>query len=326
MSFARLAAVTTPTARIGLGLAAVGRPGYLNLGRDRDLPAERGVEDLRARSHELLDAAYAQGVRYLDVARSYGLAEEFLAGWLDAHPEAADEVVVGSKWGYTYTADWRVRAESHEVKDHALASFLRQREETGALLGKRLDLYQIHSVTPESPALTDRELHARLADLGAEGVTIGLSVSGPEQAAAIRAALAVEVAGEPLFHTVQATYNVLEHSAGPALAEAHAEGRAVIVKEALANGRLAGAAAPEALRGVARELDLGADAVALGFVLSAPWAGVVLSGAATTAQLASHVHAPLAEQALDEERLERLALLTEDPRAYWRRRAELPWQ
>ncbi len=45
--------------RIGLGLAAVGRPGYINLGRDRDLPAERTVEALRERSHQLLDAAYA---------------------------------------------------------------------------------------------------------------------------------------------------------------------------------------------------------------------------------------------------------------------------
>src|SRR5690242_21906168 len=69
--------------RFGLGLAAVGRPGYINLGRDRDLPADRTVEALRERSYQLLDAAYAAGVRYFDVARSYGRAEEFLAGWLD---------------------------------------------------------------------------------------------------------------------------------------------------------------------------------------------------------------------------------------------------
>src|SRR5262252_8125896 len=88
--------------RIGLGLAAVGRPGYLNLGHGTDLPATRTVDELRQRAWELLDAAYAAGVRYVDVARSYGRAEEFLAGWLDGHPDA----VVGSKWGYTYTAGW----------------------------------------------------------------------------------------------------------------------------------------------------------------------------------------------------------------------------
>ncbi|MEV0848868.1 aldo/keto reductase [Streptomyces sp. NPDC049954] len=323
MSFARLAAVTTPTARIGLGLAAVGRPGYINLGRDRDLPEGRTVEELRTRTHELLDAAYAQGVRYVDVARSYGRAEEFLADWLTARPQATD-VVVGSKWGYTYTAGWRTDAPSHETKDHTAATFERQRAESRELLDGRLDLYQIHSVTPDSPALTDKDLHERLAALGAEGVTVGLSVSGPEQAEAIRAALAVEVAGQPLFGTVQATYNALDHAAGPALAEAHAAGRTVIVKEALANGRLAGDAAPEALRTVAEELGLGADAVALAFVLRAPWVSVVLSGAATTGQLASHLHAPLAD--LDEDRVERLSRLVEDPRAYWRRRAELPWQ
>ena len=131
MPFARLATATTPTAHIGLGLAAVGRPGYINLDRDRDLPADRSVEAMRERTHELLDAAYAQGVRYFDAARSYGRSEEFLADWLTAHPEA-DDVVIGSKWGYTYTADWSIDAEAHEVKDHGLATFLRQRAETDA--------------------------------------------------------------------------------------------------------------------------------------------------------------------------------------------------
>ncbi|OON82419.1 aldo/keto reductase [Streptomyces tsukubensis] len=324
MSFARLAAATTPTARIGLGLAAVGRPGYLNLGRDRDLPEGRGVDAMRERTHALLDAAHAQGVRYVDTARSYGRAEEFLAQWLDARPDVADDIVVGSKWGYTYTADWRIDAEVHEAKDHALATYERQRAETAELLGDRLDLYQIHSVTPESPALTDKALHARLAELAAQGVTVGLSVSGPRQADAIRAALTVTVDGDPVFHTVQATYNALETSAGPALAEAHDAGLAVIVKEALANGRLAGPDTPGELAAVAKESALGADAVALAFVLRAPWAGVVLSGAATTAQLASHLHAPLAD--LDEERLGRLARLSEEPDAYWRTRSAMPWQ
>ena len=95
MPFSRLAHATTPTAHIGLGLAAVGRPGYINLGREDDLPAERSVEALRERTHELLEAAYAQGVRYFDVARSYGRSEEFLADWLRRRPDI-DDIVVGS--------------------------------------------------------------------------------------------------------------------------------------------------------------------------------------------------------------------------------------
>jgi aryl-alcohol dehydrogenase-like predicted oxidoreductase len=322
MPFARLASATTPTCHIGLGLAAVGRPGYINLGRDRDLGEDRGVETLRERTHELLDAAYAQGVRYFDAARSYGRSEEFLAAWLHANPAVTD-VVVGSKWGYTYTADWSTDAEQHEVKDHSLAMYERQRAETDALLGDRLDLYQIHSVTPDSPALTDKDLHARLAEAAAQGVSVGFSTSGPAQADAIRAALDVTVDGAPLFRTVQSTYNLLETSAEPALAEAHAAGLTVIVKEAMANGRLAAPHAPDALRAVAEETGQGPDAVALAFVLSRPWAGVVLSGAATVGQLTSNLHAAVVD--LDDDRQSRLATLTEDPAAYWERRGQLPW-
>lgn len=309
------AAAATPVSRIGLGLAAVGRPGYINLGRDRDLPADRTVDAMRRRSHELLDAAYAAGVRYLDAARSYGRAEEFLADWLRERPEAAREVVVGSKWGYTYVADWRMDADAHEVKDHGVATYERQREETRALLGDHLDLYQIHSVTPESPALTDPALHARLARLAVEGVTVGISTSGPAQGEAIRAALEVEADGQPLFRTVQSTYNLLEPSAGAALAEAHGAGRTVIVKEAMANGRLVDSAA---LGRVAAEVGAPVDAIALAAVLRQPWVTVALSGAATVAQLRSN----LAAASLDLPELEGLA---ERPEAYWRTRSSLPW-
>ncbi|PJM96321.1 aldo/keto reductase [Streptomyces sp. CB01373] len=322
MPFARLASATTPTCHIGLGLAAVGRPGYINLGREKDLPADRTVDALRERTRELLDAAYAQGVRYVDAARSYGRAEEFLADWLRSRPDA-DDVVVGSKWGYTYTAGWTTDADRHEVKDHSLATYERQRAETAGLLGDRLDLHQIHSLTPDSPALTDKELHARLAEAAAGGLTIGFSTSGPAQADTVRAALAVTVDGAPLFRTVQSTYNALETSAGPALAEAHDAGLTVIVKEGMANGRLAESNAPEPLKAVARETGLGCDAVALALILRRPWAGVVLSGAATPGQLASNLHAPAVD--LDEDQLARLGALPEEPRAYWERRGRLPW-
>ncbi|MFF8865651.1 MULTISPECIES: aldo/keto reductase [unclassified Streptomyces] len=322
MPFARLAAATTPTCHIGLGLAAVGRPGYINLGRDRDLGDNRSADALRARTHELLDAAYAQGVRYFDVARSYGRSEEFLADWLHARPDV-DDVVVGSKWGYTYTAGWSTDADKHEVKDHGLATYERQRAESDTLLGDRLDLYQIHSVTPDSPALTDKELHARLAEAAAGGLTVGFSTSGPAQAEAVRAALAVTVGGEPLFRTVQSTYNALETSVAPALAEAYDAGLTVIVKEGMANGRLAAPHAPEALRAVAEESGLGCDAVALAWILRRPWTGVVLSGAATVGQLVSNLHAPAVD--LDEEQLDRLDALAEEPRVYWERRGQLPW-
>ena len=100
---------------LGLGLAALGRPAYINLGRD--IGERRAIPDLQRRTHEVLDAAYEAGIRYVDAARSYGRAEEFLASWLEA---TGRDVTVGSKWGYRYVGDWRLDVEVHEIKDHSL--------------------------------------------------------------------------------------------------------------------------------------------------------------------------------------------------------------
>ncbi|MFI6347154.1 aldo/keto reductase [Streptomyces sp. NPDC050560] len=309
-----------PAAGVGLGLAAVGRPGYINLGRAEDLPDERPVDVMRERAHRLLDAAYEQGVRYFDAARSYGRAEEFLAGWLERNPGRAEDVVVGSKWGYTYTADWRVGADVNEVKDHHAATYTRQLAKTRALLDGHLTSYQIHSLTLESPALTDPELHALLGRLRADGVTVGFSTSGPRQAETVRAAMEIEVDGAPLFGSVQATCNLLEPSVAPALAEAHDAGLAVIVKEAMANGRLAGAHAPQPLRRAAEEQGAAPDALAIAAWLHRPWTDVVLSGAVTTGQLTANLRAT--ELSWDPTSLDGLAEPAAD---YWRTRAALPW-
>jgi aryl-alcohol dehydrogenase-like predicted oxidoreductase len=310
--------------RIGLGLAAVGRPAYINLGRDMDLGADRPVEALRRRSHELLDAAIAAGIRYVDVARSYGLAEEFLGSWLDARPPDAVVPTIGSKWGYTYVGEWRLDAEVNEVKDHSLAAFRRQLAETRAILGDRLSLYQVHSATLESGILEDRAVLAALADLGAEGVAVGLTVSGPRQAEVVRRALDVRIDGRNPFTSVQATWNVLEPSVEPALVEAHDAGWGVIVKEALANGRLARPqTCPPAVAAIATRHTVQPDAVAIAAVLARPWADVVLSGAASVAELSSNLAAPTVT--LTPEELLELATLAEPADDYWAARSRLPW-
>src|SRR2546423_2141282 len=272
---------------VGLGLAALGRPGYITLDHAHDLGDDRSVTALERRSHEVLSAAYDAGIRYFDAARSYGFAERFLASWLRQRAVPRKRVTVGSKWGYTYVGNWQVDARVHEVKDHSLAALQRQIEESRALLGEYLDLYQIHSATLESGVLEDRAVLSMLNTLRAAGLTVGLSVSGPRQAEVIRRALQVEIDGVNPFQSVQATWNLLEPSAGPALAEAHAAGWGVIVKEAVANGRLTphGEGPAAAVLGrVAAAHGVGVDAVALAAVLANPWADVVLSGAVTPAQ------------------------------------------
>jgi aryl-alcohol dehydrogenase-like predicted oxidoreductase len=217
-------------------------------------------------------------------------------------------------------------AETHEVKDHSLAALTRQVAETTGLLDGHLDLYQVHSATLDSGVLEDRAVLAELARLRDRGVVIGLSSSGPGQAATIRRALEVTASGAAPFACVQATWNLLEPSAGPALAEASEAGWGVIVKEAVANGRLTphGEGPAAALLGrVAARHGVGVDAVALAAVLANPWADVVLSGAVTPGQLESNLAALRVELAPDE--LEELATLAEPPERYWQERAGLSW-
>jgi aryl-alcohol dehydrogenase-like predicted oxidoreductase len=124
----------------------------------------------------------------------------------------------------------------------------------------------------------------------------------------------------PLFGAVQVTWNLLEPSVGPAAAEAAAAGWPVLVKEAVANGRLVpGGSAPAVLSELATARGVTEDAVALAAALANPWAAVVLSGAVTTDQLQSNLTAltvgPLPE--LD---------LAEPPDRYWAARSARPWR
>jgi aryl-alcohol dehydrogenase-like predicted oxidoreductase len=306
--------------RIGLGMAALGRPAYITTGRAADFGEDRSEGAFRRRSREVLDAAYAAGIRYLDCARSYGSAEAFVAGWLARI--RPDDVVVGSKWGYTYVGGWDPAAAVHEVKDHSLATFERQHAESIALLGAHLRLYQVHSATLESGVLENGLLHEALARQRDLGLRLGITTSGPSQAATIRRALEIRSGGEPLFGAVQATWNLLEPSVEPALAEAAQAGWAVIVKEAVANGRLTDrgdAGAPgSALGDAAAAAGTGSDAVAIAAALARPWASVVLSGAATVDQLESNLRA-------DGLSVPPLPDLAEPPADYWGRRSRRPW-
>ncbi|MBK6328873.1 MAG: aldo/keto reductase [Chloroflexi bacterium] len=312
---------------IGLGLAALGRPGYINLGHAQDLSAGRDVAAMEHHAHAVLDAAWAAGVRYFDAARSYGRAEAFLGSWLQSRQLTPDPITVGSKWGYTYTANWQVEAEKHEVKEHSLPVLQRQIGESRALLGDFLNLYQIHSATLDSGVLQNEGVLAELAQLKADGLKIGLSLSGDRQADTLYRALDIQLAdGRLLFDAVQATWNLLEPSAGAALQAAHKAGLGVIVKEALANGRLTPRSQEpkmQLLRQLAAEKGTTMDALALAGVLAQPWVGVALSGAAAVDQLQANVQAVTVDW--DEETAVRLHALVEPPAQYWRTRSQLAW-
>ena len=319
--------------QIGLGLAALGRPGYINLGHADDLEHNYEIAAMQSHTYQVLDAAWENGVRYFDAARSYGRAESFLGAWLADRRIKPNQVSVGSKWGYRYSADWQVEVEegsAHEVKEHSMAMFQLQMLESRAFLGDHLDLYQIHSATLESKVLENEELLEELAGLREGGILIGLTVSGEKQAQVIERALEIEIDGKRLFSSVQATWNLLERSTTAILNAAHQAGVGVIIKEALANGRLTSrnqeadfAEKRARLERMASERDTTIDALALAAVLRQPFVDVVLSGAARVEHLESNLKA--LEVMWSDWMAEETADLVEDPQQYWHIRSQLAW-
>jgi aryl-alcohol dehydrogenase-like predicted oxidoreductase len=293
---------------------------------------------MESHAHAVLDAAFEAGIRYIDAARSYGRAEDFLASWLRKRAIEPGEVSVASKWGYTYTAGWSTSATQHEVKDHSLAAFERQLAESVERLGRYLSLYQIHSVTAESKTLEDDALIDAIARLRERGIRAGLSVSGAGQDVAIRRSLEVRRDGERVFDSVQATWNLLERGAESALKDAHGAGMKVVVKEALANGRLGGKweegrgkgemndvlfPSIARIRGVAKSRGTTIEMLALGAALAREWADTVLTGAATVGQIKSSISAQ--EFVHDPELEETLRAVSIDSAEYWRARSSFRW-
>lgn len=314
-------------ARWALGTAVLGRPAYINTGSAGELPADRSVESYRAHMAVMLDAAVAGGVDWIDTARSYGRAEEFVGDWWRARSAAdpgfaAHAPTISSKWGYRYVGDWAMTAAVHEVKDHSLAHFRDQLALTRECL-PRLNLYQVHSLTLDSPLFDDEPLLRALGELRDGGVAIGFSSSGAQQGETIRRAMEIDVDGARLFSAVQATWNLLEPGAGPALREASRRELTVIVKESLANGRLV-VDPPAALRAAAQRHGAGVDAVALAAVAHQPWADRVLLGAAGVDQLRANLRADAVELG-PAELTTLVADLAMDPAEYWLQRSDLTW-
>ena len=320
------------TAHLGLGMAALGRPGYVTLDHASALGANYDPAAMESHAHEVIDAAFDSGIRYFDMARSYGRAEDFFASWLQQRAVKPGTLAVASKWGYTYTAGWSTSAAQHEIKEHSLQNFQRQFTESVERLNGYLSLYQIHSVTADGKTLDDQALIDAIARQKEKGIRAGLTTSGAGQDIAIRKSLEVERDGRRVFDSVQATWNLFERSAESALSDAHQAGMKVVIKEALANGRLTHgnrdndallAPGVSHLRQIAERRATTIEMLALGAALGRPWANYVLSGAATVGQLRSNLAAR--ELKLDKDLDDELREFAVDPADYWRARSGFRW-
>jgi len=313
--------------KIGLGLAALGRPDYINIRSTTEI--DKTVEAFKTNTFKVLDEAYHLGIRDFDVAPSYGLGEAFLQEWnnLRAH----NDVRLSTKFGYTYVANWEIGFKGkHEIKEHSLAKLNEQWEISRALLPS-LNIYQIHSATLDSGVLTNTEVLSRLHELKQHhNIKIGISSSGVEQTKIIDVAQKIAFDGRYLFDSYQVTYNIFEQSTNDILKELIASGKTVIIKEALANGRIFRNdnfknhyTAYDYLETLSTKYKVGSDAIAMRFIMDTLEPTLILSGASTVNQLKQNIKALDFE--LNTTELSQLKSLTCLPQDYWLERSNLAW-
>lgn len=309
------------TTQIGLGLAALGRPDYINIRQNSNI--DKSKTAFKNVAFEVMDFAYKNGVRYFDTAPSYGLGEQFLLDWKSTRQHK--DLILSTKWGYTYVANWELGYEGkHEIKEHSLSKLNEQWETSKALL-PQLKIYQVHSATLESGILKDTAIHERLCQLKKEyGLQIGISTSGSNQSEILNIAKDIAVHNQLLFDSYQVTYNVFEQSTFDTLQKLKTLGKTIIIKEALANGRVfTKNNAKKQLETLSKTYNVGADAIALRFVIDTLQPNMVLSGASNTNNLAQNLKA--LDFKLSTEDLETLKSLKVNSTEYWNERNDLVW-
>ncbi len=90
--------------KIGLGTAALGRPQYINIKKEKASPFS--LEAFKQKGRDILDSAYDQGIRYFDTAPGYGMAEALLINWVR---QKGDEVTALKNLGVKPSDYWQER-------------------------------------------------------------------------------------------------------------------------------------------------------------------------------------------------------------------------
>lgn len=311
---------------LGLGTAALGRPQYINIKPEKSTPVS--LEAFRKKGWSVLDEAYKQGIRYFDTAPGYGLAEQLMIDWVKEKKDASIEVA--TKWGYTYVANFNPKALQHEIKELSVVKLNEQWNQSIQLL-PNLTTYQIHSATLDTGVLENETVLNKLAELRSEyGIIIGITTSGANQIEIIKRAVEIEVGGNPLFDAFQVTYNILDQSLADIAEELKANHKRIIVKEALANGRLfPNSNYPHyqplyaSLNRIAEKHQVGIDAIALRFCTDTLHPFITLSGAENEEHLRQNFKAQ--DFILDDEDMMLLKEFKTAPEIYWKERSQLNW-
>ena len=313
---------------IGLGTAAIGRPMYINIRHEKPR-VDLSLTEFKENGISILDDAYDKGVRFFDASPGYGLAESLLIEWLRQKNDPA--IIVATKWGLSYVADFDINATVHEIKEHSLEKLNAQWEFSKKLL-PNLKIHQIHSATLDTGVLDNKAILQRLHQIKKEyNIIIGLTTTGVNQVEVLKKAADIEIENEPLFSSFQSTYNIMEQSILKLKEIFLNTNRQLIIKESLANGRLIPTTSFNEHDGLykyitklADKYNVGTDAIAIRFCIDSFPQAVTLSGASSANQLQSNLAAKTFK--LQKEEMELLSSYKIDPIMYWNERKQLSWQ
>lgn len=200
---------------IAFGSFKIGRNEGIKYAEGYDLPSEEAAV-------QLVRDAIGLGIRHVDTAPAYGLAERRVGLALAG---LAVPVTVSTKVGETFD---RGRSTYDFSAGATRSSVARSRE----LLGReRLDLVLVHSNGDDERILREEGVTGALRRLRDEGPVAAIGFSAKTLGGALEAL-------EAGYDALMLEYHPLDPSLRPAFDRAAELGRSVLVKKALASGRL----------------------------------------------------------------------------------------
>jgi aryl-alcohol dehydrogenase-like predicted oxidoreductase len=219
---ARLGRTDIEVTRLGLGCGTFG-----GVGSD---PTTWGQCESEEEAFELLDAAVAAGIGFLDAAASYGggRSEAWIGNWRE---ERGSQVLLSTKVFWSVTGD---------PDDYGLARERILREIEGSLerlKTERLDMYLTHAPDPETPI---EETLRALDELVRAGKVRAIGGSNLDREQLEEALETSERLGLARYEWVQNEYSLLERGAEAVMAICEREGLGFTPFSPLAGGWLTG--------------------------------------------------------------------------------------
>jgi aryl-alcohol dehydrogenase-like predicted oxidoreductase len=311
---ARLGRTDIELTRLGLGCGSFG-----GVGSD---PATWGQGESEEEAFELLDAAVAAGIGFLDTAASYGggRSEAYIGHWRE---ERGSQVLLSSKVFSSVAGD---------PDDYGLAGERILREIEGTLerlRAARLDMYLTHAPDPETPIEETLRALDELVLAGKVGVIGGSNLEAAQLEEALETSKRLGLAR---YEWVQNEYSLLERGAEDVMEICEREGLGFTPFSPLAGGWLTGKYrrgesypagsrmtmrpepygvlenertfdALEAFEAAAAERGVAPAALAIAWILGNPRVTAVIAGPRRPEQLEPYLAAlelPLSEQERDE--------------------------